>query len=136
MCAWRNEVLDGGNSTRSSRRRRNDGREEIASRARQYLEAHFAERVRIATLAAVCGVSSFHLIRLFHREIGLPPHAYLKQVRLGKAVELLRQGMPVSMVAYACGFADQSHLTRSFKRTWGVPPRRFIHASRIDASPT
>ena len=100
----------------------------VVETARAYLHAHFADNVQLSLLASICDVSPFHLIRLFRRQFGLPPHAYLKQVRLGHALGLLRHGALVSHVAYSCGFSDQSHLTRSFKCTFGVTPGAYQRA--------
>jgi AraC-like DNA-binding protein len=94
----------------------------LARLARDFIEDHYSERVSLTALADRCGVSPFRLIRIFRREYGLPPHAYLKQVRVGRALTMLQQGMHVSHVAYACGFSDQSHLNRNFKSTFGMPP--------------
>ncbi|MDB4908807.1 MAG: AraC family transcriptional regulator [Gemmatimonadetes bacterium] len=102
----------------------------VAERARDYLEAHNARAVPLAELAAVVGVSVFHLVRVFGRRFGVPPHAYLRMLRVSRAREMLRTGKPASIVAYECGFADQSHFTRSFKDVVGMPPGRFTAGVR------
>jgi len=61
-------------------------------------------------------------VRSFTRELGLPPHAYLVQVRLRKAAQLIRQGISLIEVAFETGFVDQSHLNRHFIKTYGVTP--------------
>jgi AraC-like DNA-binding protein len=100
----------------------------VAERVRAYVEEHFAAHVTLATLARVAEVSPFHLVRIVKQELGLPPHAYLNQVRIRHAKELLRQGVPPADVAMSVGFCDQSHLGRHFKRTVGVSPARFSDA--------
>jgi AraC-like DNA-binding protein len=70
-------------------------------------------------------LSPFHLLRVFRAAVGLPPHAYQIQLRVARAKELLRAGMPIAAVAVEVGFVDQSHLTRHFKRLVGVPPGRY-----------
>jgi AraC-like DNA-binding protein len=105
-------------------------RKAVVEIARDYLEAHFAERVHLSALAGVCGVSPFHLIRVFRRAIGVPPHAYLKQLRVARAMVMLHDGESVASIAYACGFSDQSHLTRAFKSTYGFPPGAYQRALR------
>jgi AraC-like DNA-binding protein len=89
---------------------------------RQYLQANPGELIPTAALAARSGITECHLIRAFHLEFGLPPHAYHLRLRLAAASELLSQGLPVSSVAYECGFADQSHLSRKFKEVYGLTP--------------
>jgi AraC-like DNA-binding protein len=91
-------------------------------RAREFIGARFAGQVRLASIASECGLNSFQLIRVFQRVLGVSPYAYLVQLRVNRARDLLHQGVGVSEVAYSCGFSDQSHLTRVFKKTEGVPP--------------
>lgn len=92
------------------------------SKARWYLESNFASAVKLDDLSNECGLSPFHLIRSFRDAIGMTPHAYLMQVRANRARAMLVEGDPISSVAYRCGFVDQSHLTRTFKRIFGVTP--------------
>jgi AraC-like DNA-binding protein len=94
----------------------------------EYLRAHLRDQVRLADLASIAGLSSYHLIRVFGRSVGLPPYTYLEQLRIEKAKELLRAGLGISEVAFDTGFADQSHLTRRFKRVVGVPPGQYVRA--------
>jgi AraC-like DNA-binding protein len=89
---------------------------------RDYLSSHLGESVPTATLVEMSGLTESHFIRAFHHEFGLPPHAYHLALRLAHACELLARGESVSTVAYDCGFADQSHLSRKFKEVYRVAP--------------
>ncbi|CAA9481240.1 MAG: Transcriptional regulator, AraC family [uncultured Rubrobacteraceae bacterium] len=60
----------------------------------------------------------------------MPPHAYQTQARLDRARSLLLRGWPPARVARETGFADQSHLTRRFKRLVGVTPGRYAEESK------
>jgi AraC-like DNA-binding protein len=91
-------------------------------RARDYLHDNVRANVSLAELARVSGVSPYHLTRLFTAHLGMPPHAYLIQLRIAAAKRLLLAGTPVSETAYQAGFFDLSHLTRHFKRHVGTPP--------------
>jgi AraC-like DNA-binding protein len=71
------------------------------------------------------GLSQFALLRAFRRETGMPPHAYLNQLRVRRARLLLDDGLAPADVAAQTGFADQAHLTRHFKRVVGVPPAAY-----------
>jgi AraC-like DNA-binding protein len=93
------------------------------------LSEHFASELRLDVLARKSAVSKCHLVHLFHKEMGLPPHAYQIQLRVVHARRLIVEGLPLGEVAALTGFSDQSHLTRQFKRIVGVPPGQFI-ASR------
>jgi AraC-like DNA-binding protein len=100
----------------------------VVDQVREYLQTRFSERVRLTTLAEICGIGSFQLIRIFRRVVGVPPYAYLVQLRVNRAQTMLFQGAAVADVAYACGFSDQSHLTRTFKKAIGVPPGRYARS--------
>jgi AraC-like DNA-binding protein len=105
---------------------RSVGEEPVAvRRAKAYIEACFEQNISVDHLAAVAGLSPFHFIRVFRRTVGMPPHAYLMQIRVSRAKALLKQGRPIVDVAYDTGFVDQSHLTRHFKRTLGYTPGQY-----------
>jgi len=92
---------------------------------RDYIEAHYNEDVSLSRLALAANLSPFHLIRVFRNQTGLPPHAYLTQVRIRHAKAFLAQGWSIAPVAMETGFVDQSHLTRHFKRIVGVTPGQY-----------
>jgi len=94
-------------------------------RARAYLQAHATEPLLLSDLVGLAGVTTSHLVRSFSRKIGLPPKSYQTQLRLARARRLLSQGKPATWVAYECGFADQSHLSRRFKEFYGLTPGAF-----------
>jgi AraC-like DNA-binding protein len=94
-------------------------------RARDYIRAHPGEPLSLEELSGVAGLSPFHFLRVFRREVGLPPHEFHVSVRVEHARGLLSLGLPIAEAAARTGFADQSHLTRWFKRIVGVTPGQF-----------
>ncbi len=92
------------------------------ARATAYLDAHYADQVDLATLAAVAGIPRVRLLRAMKRETGMTPHAWLVDRRVRAARRMLGQGEAPADVAAACGFCDQSHLNRVFKAGIGVAP--------------
>jgi AraC-like DNA-binding protein len=89
---------------------------------RDLLTDRLADPPSLDDLALATGMSPFTLLRAFRGETGLPPHAYLNQLRVRLARRLLDSGMAPAEVAAEVGFADQAHLTKHFKRIVGVPP--------------
>ena len=81
-------------------------------------------------LAALAGVTRFQVIRDVKRMTGLTPGGYLRNRRLRHAAHLLRQGAAAAEAAATAGFADQSHLSRTFKRIHGISPSTFQRAHR------
>lgn len=97
-----------------------EGRDAVlALRVRQRLDA---EAVTLDELARELGTHPSHLVRVFGREYGLPPHRYVVARRLDRARRLLLDGVPIAEVAVATGFHDQSHLTRHFRALLGTTP--------------
>jgi AraC-like DNA-binding protein len=94
-------------------------------RARVYLQNRPTQPVPLSEVGTVAGVTLSHLVRSFSRTVGLPPRSYHAQVRLARARRLLAEGKSATWVAYECGFADQSHLSRRFKECHGVTPGTF-----------
>lgn len=94
-------------------------------RVRDLIETRYTENLSLDELAAVAHLSPFYLVRVFTKEIGLPPHAYLVQTRVMRARDLLRAGVSAAQAAVDVGFVDQSHLHRHFKRVMGMTPRTY-----------
>ncbi|MEE1951418.1 AraC family transcriptional regulator [Pseudomonas alcaligenes] len=93
--------------------------------AKELLAARLGEPPSLEELATLVNLSPFHFARVFRRATGLPPHAWLKQRRLEQARALLRSGCAPLQVALQLGFADQSHLNRQFKQSYGVSPGEY-----------
>jgi AraC-like DNA-binding protein len=92
------------------------------AKARCFLEDNVRHNIRLQELAAVADLPEFALLKAFRRVHGLPPHAYLLQKRLEAAKTALRGGQGIANIATDVGFADQAHLTRAFKKTYGITP--------------
>jgi AraC-like DNA-binding protein len=99
-------------------------------RACEYLIEHHDENVFLGQLADIAGLSPFHFSRVFSEQVGMPPHAFQTQVRVARAKSLLLQGWSISQAAIQTGFADQSLLTRHFKRLVGVTPGLYQQSSK------
>lgn len=104
-------------------------------RAADYLHSHYAQPVTLDQLSAAAGMSAFHLVRCFKKQLGLPPHAYLTQLRLQAARRLLATGHGLAEAAAAVGFYDQSALSRHFKKIYGVTPGQYARAVAPSAAP-
>lgn len=100
---------------------------------REYLDAHYEQNVSANDLAKLAGWSCYYLIRTFHRETGIPPHAYQNVVRVNEARRLLRGGTPIADVALAVGFYDQSHMHHLFRRVAGATPGQYKRQRAISS---
>ena len=93
--------------------------------ARDYLAAHAREQTPASTLEQVTGTDRFTLARHFRRAFGTSPDRYRTMRRLALARAAIENGLPLAQAAAQAGFADQSHMTRQFKRTYGLTPARW-----------
>lgn len=102
------------------------GREPLAIKIiKDFLNAHYNESISIDDLVNITQLNRAYLIRMFQKNVGIPPYTYLLQIRVKQAKKLLSQGMAVVDIAYNLGFADQSHFTRQFKSMTGITPKRY-----------
>ncbi|MDH5831531.1 AraC family transcriptional regulator [Luteimonas sp. M1R5S18] len=116
-------LRDGG------RRTRTPGVPHALARAKALIDDDPASPVTLAALSQASGLDRFRLLRAFAQATGLTPHAYLVQRRIDLARRLIAGGQPLSEVALASGFADQSHMTRVFVRKYGISPGAYATAT-------
>ena len=76
-------------------------------------------------LAALFGLDRFAFLRQFKKKTGMTPYAWLKRLRLEQGKRLLGSGLPVSEVALAVGFFDQSHVHHGFRQAFGLTPAEY-----------
>lgn len=95
-------------------------------RARELMNDRFAERLSLADVAAAADVHPVHLAATFHRCYGVTFGAYLRRIRVEHARRALAESDDaVAEIALACGFFDQSHLSRVFREATGTTPARY-----------
>lgn len=95
------------------------------ARARDYLEAYFQQTVTSAQLERVTGLDRYSMARAFRRHFGTSPYRYLTMRRLDQVRATLRTEASLADAAFDSGFADQAHMTRQFKRAFGLSPGRW-----------
>jgi AraC-like DNA-binding protein len=100
-----------------------------ADRVRGFLHDSYADPVTLADVAAAAGCSRFAAYRAFHGRYGLSPSDYQRQLRLRAARRALATGAGLADVAATAGFADQAHLTRWFRRCYGITPGAYRSAA-------
>lgn len=107
------------------------GRPAWLSRAEELLHDRLGDPMDLASIAAEVDVHPVHMARVFRRHHGCSPATFLRRIRVRKACRLLNEtDRSLTRVALATGHADQSHFTRAFKRSLGVPPGEYRRLSR------
>ncbi|MBR1930183.1 MAG: helix-turn-helix domain-containing protein [Lachnospiraceae bacterium] len=93
---------------------------------REYLEGHFQEKIRLDALAESFYINKFYLTRIFKEQFGVSINAYLLQLRITRAKQLLRfSDKTVEEIAGECGMNDANYFSRMFKKVEGVTPGQF-----------
>lgn len=95
-------------------------------RALELMHDRLADALTLADLSEHAALDKFHLCRAFRAQVGMPPHAYLTQLRIMRAKALLASGTRPKDVAPLVGMYDQSQLNRHFRRIAGVTPGQFF----------
>ncbi len=119
----------------STTRRRLPDAQGSARRIREILHDRGADDISLDEVAREVSLSRTYVVHAFQRAFGLSPFEYLMHLRVARARVLLAEGGRPIDVAYACGFCDQSHLNRWFRKTVGVTPGSYA-ASLLGSAST
>lgn len=97
------------------------------NRVMDYIDHHLEHTLELKDIAAIANFSPFHFHRIFTFLIGETPIDYIQRLRVEKAAMKLQQEplLPITEVAYSCGFGSISLLSRTFKRYFGTTPTQF-----------
>ncbi len=96
-----------------------------------FIEEHAAETVGVKKLASVVNMSPFHFARMFKGALGVPPHAYITNVRMDRAKKLLESSsLSLREIATTVGYQTQAHFTGVFHKQVGMTPRTYRLSSR------
>jgi AraC-like DNA-binding protein len=101
-----------------------------AARMRDLLHDEYGRPLTADDLAGAASCSRYAAYRAFSATFGLAPSDYQRQVRLREARGLLGAGLSPAEAAAGVGFADRAHLTRWFRRCYGVTPGAYRRAAR------
>ncbi|MCG8618800.1 MAG: AraC family transcriptional regulator [Desulfobacterales bacterium] len=94
-------------------------------RAIEFIRENATENISLEDISAAAELSPYHFLRIFRKTTGLPPHAYLVQIRVERAKSAIEKGCALIDAAQTAGFSDQSHMTRCFKSIYGLPPGKY-----------
>ncbi|WP_164762533.1 AraC family transcriptional regulator [Mesorhizobium sp. M7A.F.Ca.MR.245.00.0.0] len=95
-----------------------------------YIDAHCLDRIRLADLAALTGLSETAMSHAFKAATGVPPHRWQMQARVDRAKAMMaRDAASLGDIAEATGFFDQAHLTRVFKSIVGLTPGAWMRST-------
>lgn len=113
----------------------NCGSHLLAQRAKAFIDAHFAEDVRLAEIAKSVSVTPEYLSAVFRNAYGISPYEYVIQCRLNAATRLLRKGASVKEAAASVGYLDASYFSRLYRKKRGSPPSTVTQRARRSRVP-
>jgi AraC-like DNA-binding protein len=106
------------------------GRRLPYTRIVDHIQRNLARRIAVDELARIAQLSVFQLFRAFRREHAITPYGLVLAIRVRHAQRCLDGGATIAEAAQRAGFADQSHLTRHFKRLAGMTPKQYFAPAR------
>jgi AraC family transcriptional regulator len=99
-----------------------------------HMTENLDRQISLQDIARVSSRSASHISRMFRLETGMPPHRYLVNLRIEKALRLLeKSNMSIVDIAFTCGFAHQEHMTQLFRRHNGTTPAAYRRSHRHGA---
>jgi len=126
LVRWHSEDSARQSTVLRSQRSVNPLRSSVMRRVQDYVEANFAQEIRLHDLASIAHMSTDHFLRAFRAASGITPYRYVLEQRLQKAcLALKNSNAPIAHVAVECGFNTPAHLSSKFHARVGVSPSRY-----------
>jgi transcriptional regulator GlxA family with amidase domain len=102
----------------------------------ELMNTHIADPLSLEQLAALSGIGTRQMLRMFTGHLGMPPMSFYRDLRLEKADELLQQSsLPIIEIGLATGFSNPAHFARVFRARYGETPRGRRNGARAKAQP-
>jgi AraC-like DNA-binding protein len=93
--------------------------------SKAFMEKYHGDPIGLGEIAAAAFMSRFHYIRIFQQVYGRTPRQYLRDLRIGRAKELLKRGYSVTRVCFEVGYESLPTFSQVFKRGTGYSPRAY-----------
>jgi len=126
--------LDGLIQSSSTRREARGGqiRDFYIQEAIAFMEKHYQREVTVGELADVCKLNRSYFSKIFKESMGCPPQEFLIRLRLSKAADLMKTtGRSLGDISAICGYPNQLHFSRAFKKRYGMSPREWRAQNQI-----
>lgn len=93
--------------------------------SKSFMENYLSEKIGLDKIASAAFMSRFHYTRIFKRVYGLSPRQFLKDLRINKGKELLKQGLNISQVCIEVGYDSLPTFCNAFKKATGYSPGEY-----------
>jgi AraC-like DNA-binding protein len=98
--------------------------------SKSFMEKYLSEKIELEKIASTAFMSRFHYTRIFKRVYGLSPRQYLKDVRINKGKELLKQGLSITQVCFDVGYESLPTFCNAFKKATGFSPGEYQNLNK------
>ncbi len=96
-----------------------------------FMEQNYQRNLTVEEIAGVCRLNRSYFSKLFRDNLGCPPQEFLIRLRLAKAVELMKTtSSSIGDISALCGYPNQLHFSRAFKKRYGISPREWRSRNR------
>ena len=126
--------MDGLIQSSATRRELHGGqlRDFYIQEAITFMEHNYSRELTVEELADVCKLNRSYFSKIFKESMGCPPQEFLIRLRLSKAADLLKgTGSPIGSIAAQCGYPNQLHFSRAFRKRYGLSPREWRAQNQI-----
>ncbi len=97
-----------------------------------YIEQNYQRELTVEEIADVCKLNRNYFSKVFKETMGCPPQEFVIRMRLARATDMMRTGdAPIREIAAACGYPNQLHFSRAFKKRYGSSPREWRNQNKI-----
>lgn len=93
--------------------------------SKAFMEKFYTDKIELDDLAGKAFMSRFHYVRMFQRIYGLTPRTYLRDLRISKAKQLIKQGLPITQVCFDVGYDSLPTFSSVFKKCTGWSPKEY-----------
>ena len=98
--------------------------------SKSFMEKYLSEKIELEKIASTAFMSRFHYARIFKKVYGLSPRQYLKDLRINKGKELLKQGLTIAEVCFEVGYDSLPTFCNAFKKATGYSPREYRNLNK------
>lgn len=96
-----------------------------------FMEQNYQRNLTVEEIAGVCRLNRSYFSKLFRDNMDCPPQEFLIRLRLSKAVELMKTtNSSIGDISALCGYPNQLHFSRAFKKRYGISPREWRSRNR------
>lgn len=97
-----------------------------------YIERNYQRELTVEEIADACRLNRSYFSKLFKENMGCPPQEFLIRLRLSKAMEMMKSSnASIGDISAACGYPNQFHFSRAFKKRYGLSPREWRNQNRV-----